>query len=386
MKAIKKLIIMALVCICTVMSAVACYTPDDKGGEKGLLYKKINGVYTIYKYVDEGEGVTSLNIEEYLEDGVDNVRIKQGAFNGNDTLEEIIVPSTVTLIDEGAFQNMKSLQHLHVPFVGLTSYADTFVGETLDDPDAEDDKVKAIDSERTIAHFFGTGSYDDGVPVTINYGLLSGQSKTVYVPLSLRKITVGINPLQPGENKPYYDYKIPACAFNGFYKDADITLCTNITEIGEYAFANANQLTEIQIPTTVTKIGKGAFSGASKLATVNFADLVGLTEIAESAFANTGFTTIVIPNNVVTIGDKAFMGASKLTTVTMATCVKSIGDFAFYQCEKLTKVYTDGVTGLSIGNYAFGDCNKLVHFGASTLATNQIVTDGFTVALTAFNK
>ena len=372
-KFLKSLIVLMLALLVG-LTAVACAEEGGKTeGKKGLLYKKINGVYTIYDYVDEGEGKTELNIADYLEEGVDNVRIQTQVFNGNETIKKVIVPSTVTQIDKGAFAGMKALEELTIPFVGMTSYADVKVGVTADDP--EDEIVKSVDSERTIAHLFGDGEYTEAAAIAVNYGTGSNQSVTCYVPITLEKITI----------KAEGEYKIPACAFNGFNMPVEIAIEGNVTEIGAYAFAGATQINAIKLPATITKIHEGAFSGASNLKNINFNELTALTEISEKAFANTGLVDVVIPANVQKIGNEAFKDCAKLVSVKLSDKTTSIGNFAFYNSVKLEKVYTDGITDLTIGNYAFADCNRLTYVGAeANFAGDTLYVNGFTVGVNAF--
>jgi hypothetical protein len=47
-----------------------------------------------------------------------------GAFDGNESLKELIIPTTVEKIDEGAFKGMRKLESLTVPFIGLNAIAD----------------------------------------------------------------------------------------------------------------------------------------------------------------------------------------------------------------------------------------------------------------------
>jgi hypothetical protein len=353
-----------------VFSLFAC---DNAGGsnsgEKGLLYKKIDGVYTIYKYVDDGTGVTELNIADKLAEGVSDVRIQKDAFKGNDTLEKIVVPSTVTEIDKGAFAGMKSLKELTIPFVGKTAKADQYIGQTVP---AED---KSVDSERTISHLFGEESYDAGSVVSINYGKDQANPVTCYVPVTLKKITV----------KPQGEYKIPMSAFNGLNKAVEIVLDGNVTEIGQYAFANVTQMPTFVIPNTVTVLHEGAFSKATNLKNLTLS--TALVEIGAKAFDGTALTEIVIPANVTTIGKEAFKD-SKVIKVTLSEKLTSLGSFAFYNCAKLEKVLTDGIAnGLNIGVYAFGDCDKLTYLGASAnqAEVDTIYVTGYTVGANAFD-
>lgn len=371
-----KSLVIALLAVLVGVTTIACSKEETVNkGKTGLLYKKIDGVYTIYEYVDEGKGITELNIADYLEDGITDVRIQAEAFNGNDTLKSIIVPSTVTEIDKGAFAGMKALEEITLPYIGRTAHADVTVNGTSYNPE-EDDIDKSVNSERTIAHLFGTAEYNEGVPMTINYGGTdSDKTSTCYVPVTLKKITI----------KPEGEYNIPMCAFNGFNMPIEIVLDGTVKAIGDYAFAGATKLTKITLPTTVEKINNGAFAGATNLKDINLIDLANLTEIGENAFENTALKEVVIPEKVTKIGSYAFKD-SKLTKITLSKELKTLGNYAFYNCVKLQEVYTDGVTGLTIGVYAFGDCEMLSYFGAlNNKAENTIYVNGFTVNANAFD-
>ncbi len=343
-KFLKRLLTVMLAVVC-VLALVAC--ADDNGSEKetGLFCKKIKGVYTIYKYVDDGaekldiaEKLAEMNITDT------DIVIQEKAFNGNSNLKEIIVPSSVAQIQKGAFEGMKALESLTVPFVGYTAKGDVSVFDTAEDGD------KSVDSERTVAHFFGDTEYVDGVLQTINFGTGESQSTACYVPLSLKKIIV------KGDNN------IPACAFNGLSKYVEIEIVGNVKIIGDYAFANTTQLAKISLPTTVEKINKGAFSNATALKEINLSELTNLTSIGEKAFENTALTSVVAPASLQTISDSAFKGCTAITEIKLNKGLKSIGNYAFMNCEKLAKIDSALVDAesVSLGNYAFAYCEDLV--------------------------
>ena len=81
--------------------------------------------------------------------------------------------------------------------------------------------------------------------------------------------------------------------------------------------------------------------------------------IGDEAFVNKNeLTNVVIPNSVVGIGDSAFSGCSGLTRVDIVDGVNSIGKSAFAGCSKLEEIYISN-TIESIGDNAFADCNNL---------------------------
>jgi hypothetical protein len=79
-----------------------------------------------------------------------------------------------------------------------------------------------------------------------------------------------------------------------------------VETIGNYAFYNCRNLTEVSIPNSVTTIGERAFYGCS------------------------GLTEVIIPNSVTTIGDEAFYACLNLTDVTNHSIVpQTISNSAF---------------------------------------------------------
>lgn len=271
MKKVLKTLLISLLAICMILPIVACDNSSSSDSTPGLKYKKIHGVYTIVDYVQE-EGVTELNIGEKLPENVTNVRIKKGTFAGNATLTKVIVSDKITLIDAGAFEKMGKLSSIELPFIGKTANSDATLSETQK---GTEEYNKAVNSERTIAHIFGTEEYDAGVSITINYD--NTNTVTCYVPLTLKEVIVNATK----------DYSIPMYAFNGAVNLNSIKLLGKIDQIGEYAFVGVKEMTEISIPSTVKKIRVGAFMECSKLATVTFAEGISLEKIEKNAFALT---------------------------------------------------------------------------------------------------
>ena len=109
-----------------------------------------------------------------------------------------------------------------------------------------------------------------------------------------------------------------------------ITLNEGVTKIGENAFWG--KFTSITIPNSVTVIGSGAFK-APQLQSVKFG--TGIRRIESSTFAGTSLREVVIPQNVTYIGESAFGDCKKLTKVTIHNKVKDIKGGAFAGCVNL---------------------------------------------------
>lgn len=95
-----------------------------------------------------------------------------------------------------------------------------------------------------------------------------------------------------------------------------ISLGNSVTTIGESAFQNCDNLTEISLPNSITTIGKSAFSDCDNL------------------------TKISLPNSVTTIGQFAFSDCDNLTEISLGKSVAEIGSGALKGCSNLTTIYS----------------------------------------------
>ena len=128
-----------------------------------------------------------------------------------------------------------------------------------------------------------------------------------------------------------------------------------VKRIGEYAFADCNNLKSVIIGNGITTIGNYAFYSCEKLSSITIPDSV--TSIGDSAFNHCDMLkSVAIPDSVTTIGEKAFYFCRRIKTISMGNRVTSIGDYAFNYCKSLESItIPDSVT--SIGDDAFGMCN-----------------------------
>lgn len=130
-----------------------------------------------------------------------------------------------------------------------------------------------------------------------------------------------------------------------------------LTSIGDSAFSDCTDLTDIIIPEGVENIGSWSFSGCSNLTSIIIPGSVKY--IGDHAFCDcNSLTTITIPNNVKNINDLLFYNCKSLSSIVIPDSVESIGIWAFYGCSYLTSVtLPDSVK--NIGERAFYDCNNL---------------------------
>lgn len=110
----------------------------------------------------------------------------------------------------------------------------------------------------------------------------------------------------------------------------------NVTSIGDRAFYDCNNLTNITIPNSITSIGVSAFYRCMAL------------------------TSVVIPNSVINIGNSAFNACTTMTSLTLGNSVTTIGESAFSSCRSLTNILIP-TSVTTIGNSAFSGCNSIMN-------------------------
>ena len=175
-------------------------------------------------------------------------------------------------------------------------------------------------------------------------------------------------------------YKVTAIGDSAFSECAQLTeinLPETVETIGIRAFYGCTGLTEITIPASVTSIGTQIFYKADNLNTVyynstyasennNFLSVASIKKVVfggkyvpnYALYNCANIETVEFVSNITSIGNSAFYGCTSLTSITIPDSVTSIGGSAFRGCSSLTSVtIPDSVT--SIGGSAFEDCTSL---------------------------
>lgn len=110
-----------------------------------------------------------------------------------------------------------------------------------------------------------------------------------------------------------------------------------VTHIGDYAFRECFNLTEIVMYDGVVQIGNHAFLNCSSLKKITLPD--SITDIGESAFYNCYMLTSVdIPSGLTILPRELFYGCSSLKQITIPDNITSLGFDLFYYCSSLTTV------------------------------------------------
>lgn len=130
-------------------------------------------------------------------------------------------------------------------------------------------------------------------------------------------------------------------AFYGCKNLESINIPESVTSISPYAFKDCSSLKTINIPSSLTAINAFVFSGCRSLEFPTLPD--SITKIDSSAFMGcTSFKEVVLPQNVKTLGAFAFSACSSVKSIKIPATLNEIGKNAFYECDALTSVYYSG--------------------------------------------
>lgn len=287
--------------------------------------------------------------------------IGMAAFEYCSSLADIILPEGVTTIARSAFWGCSSLSRIDLPEGVTTIGHSAFYGcEKLS-------SVKLPNSLTTIEGFAFSGC--NGLTITIPDNVES-MSMLTFSDCTGLDITIPGRFLTKIENPIGSDCKdvrvtiaegttvIEEYAFQKRPGIVSVTIPESVTSIGHAAFWQCSGLTDIIIPSSVTEIGDDAFSECTNLTNVTLPD--GLTSIGEGVFLScTNLKNIIIPNKVTSIEERTFIDCKELVSVVIPNSVKSIGTEAFNGCSALKSiVLPEGMT--LIKKWTFADCSSLV--------------------------
>lgn len=130
---------------------------------------------------------------------------------------------------------------------------------------------------------------------------------------------------------------------------SEITIPSDVTQIGDYAFYNCRKLESVAIPDSVTSIGDWAFGYCTSLTSVVIPD--GVTSIDNNAFYGCkSITSIVIPDSVTVVGGSAFTKCSSLVDITFGSGITKMSSGVLSYCDNISSItFKDGMTVIGEG-------------------------------------
>ncbi|MDD3946261.1 MAG: leucine-rich repeat protein [Clostridia bacterium] len=155
--------------------------------------------------------------------------------------------------------------------------------------------------------------------------------------------------------------ELPADMFYNCLNIEEITIPASIQNIGNYAFYGCYNLHSVSIApiSGLTSIGESAFENCVSLQQIAIPDSV--TVIESNAFKATPYVTNSDETFVV-LGDGilySYNGNDE--TVILPKEIKQINEYAFYGASLRSFMFEEGSVLQSVGDYAFAECVNLEH-------------------------
>ena len=278
-------------------------------------------------------------------------------FNRN--LRHVIMPDTVTAIEESAFDHCIFLNSVKLSNTLAEIGSNAFKGCKEMREISLPDSLERLIAQRRYGGWYGTNFFPDSLE-RVNF---LGTRCRLQPIITSRTRRLGV----PYITEPY----TPQFFSKIFGSEKDVTITF---EAGNERFSSENGVifnkdrTELiycprwksgvyTVPKTVVRIGEEAFGtlaygACSKLTRVIFAGSA-VTDIGDRAFSYCKALRDINLCSVEHIGDKAFSCCEALTLIDLGG-VKHIGNKAFFGCKALTHINLCSVE--YIGDDAFADC------------------------------
>lgn len=347
-----------------------CLDCGFAAGSSGLVYEAST---VQHGYVCVGVGTCTdevIYIAEQI-NGLPVVQIDVRAFEGNQAITRVVMPSTVKSVGPEAFKDCINLKTVSIPdsvwyvasnaFDGCTSLKYTekggafylgndknpcaFLSHLLDKSIAECDIASSTVCISQSA-FFGCGNIKklvipSGV-LNISGSSFEGCSSLEELSLPDNLLSLGMSAISHCNNLKYYEYD--GCRYLGNEKNPAIVLVEAVDK----------EKATYDIPETVRCIYPRAFQGCK-------------------------LTSIVIPDRVTDIGKEAFDSCTELKSLKIGKSVICIQICAFYRCSSLEKVVLPP-TELNVQAGAFAECTSLkeITIYSSTYNIGRLLLDGCT--------
>lgn len=266
--------------------------------------------------------------------------IKSWCFEGTG-LERVDLSNTaITIINDGAFYNNKSLTSVKLPNGLKLFYNQAFQGCTSLNNIVMPSTVEAIYNYV----FEGCTALSD---VKLNEGCTT-LGDHVFKNCPLAAVTF------PNSLNSIGEYAFESTKLN----TVDLS-DTQITSLPNGSFYNCDQLSDVKLPKELTYIGDHAFYN-STIASITFPP--SLQKIDAWAFQKTQLTNVVIPTKCSLIEQGAFSDNVNLTTVVINGLECYLAWKAFWSCPKLTDIYITSKKEPVAGRYGYPfDNNPKVH-------------------------
>ena len=309
--------------------------------------------------------------------------IRDFAFQSCSKLTSIVIPESITTIRDYIFNACRSFSEITFMGDAPAFGANAFYGNTVTAYYPADNETW---TEDVLQQYGGTVTW---IPIGDKLELLASG---ICGPNLVWNLTFDgcLTISGTGEMYDFGSFDSPWFDYNN--QILSVVIENGVTSIGNYAFNYCSYVLSVQIPNSVTVIGSSAFDDCRNLAELNLPS--NLVSIGSHAFYDcSSLSSIVIPASVTTIGNYAFWDCTSLEEVVVesanqeySSCdgvlynkqqttlitypagkagsfaipdsVNTIGDYAFYNAEKMVAVIIPDHV-VSIGDSAFRGCTSI---------------------------
>ena len=292
--------------------------------------------------------------------------IGYSAFSYCSSLTSITIPNSVTSIEAGAFASCSALEYLSIP--NSVQYEGDYNNEVyyLDGYSS----IYGCYNLKTLivpADFFAPEDESEYYEAIEDY--------LPYLPEKLESLTINSGNMdhrfgwdfinRNRQSLKHIDFaateSIEEEAFTNFYNLESLVLPSHLETVPYMAVAECVKLKSISIPATVTAIEDRAFENCRMLSSVAFAENGALTRIGNRAFYNNHeLTNLVIPEGVTEVGHAAFYGCTYLAEMTLPSTVREIADHGFALCAKLQRMNVDALVPPTVAARTFEEVNRSI--------------------------
>ena len=264
-------------------------------------------------YIVTGYNGTQTNVvipSEY--NGLPVKEIGNQAFFKENSIQRVIIPSTVVAIREAAFYQSTSIKSIVIPSSVTTIEAYGVRGI----------KTIYLESE-SIPATYASNWYDEQNSY-INYGIKAEELKF---------------------NGTYeYYVKDGGVVLSNYFGSESIVYLPSLidnylpTVVGGACFKDNTNIEELYIPESVVKLENYALAGLTSLTVLQLSS--NIEEIGDYAIRGCSIiTSITLPKELRRIGHSAFNHCSALKEIIVPSKVEYIGDYAFSWCVGVKKIY-----------------------------------------------
>ena len=260
--------------------------------------------------------------------------IRYGAFQNCTALKQITLPKSMTFIEGGAFQNCSALTSISVPQNVTYLGASAFSGCT---------SLTSATLPQTITR--------------ISSGLFENCSSLTTVQASSALTSIGSRAF--AETSALSSFTFPqtltAVGAESFTGSGIVTanLPQSVTYLGAGAFADCTKLVYAQVPAAIQAIRERTFRNCTELK--NVLNPEGIRFIGAAAFQNdVSLQTVDFAQSLLTICDNAFEGCGGGEGLVLPSALRTIGSRAFAGCMRLTSL-TIPADVRKMGSQAFAD-------------------------------